>query len=156
MKLISPEEVLYRCKKVSSAYEFDHIGGKKLTDAMIEFCIKEKGVGLAAPQIGFYYKFFVAFDTKKRKWKLFVNPEYFNKDEETVESEESCLTYGIDKVFKIERYKRVFVKWQEPIYGELINFTKTLYGLQAIIFQHETDHINSITIATKGVEIIAR
>lgn len=156
MKLVTPEEVLYKCKKVSSTYEFEKLSGKKLADDMIEFCIKEKGVGLAAPQIGYYYKFFIALDIKKRKWKLFINPEYVSKDGEMIDSEESCLTYGIDKMFKIRRYKRVFVRWQESIYGELINFTKTLYGLQSIIFQHETDHINSETIATKGKEIIAR
>lgn len=156
MKLVSHKEVLYTCKKIGNIVEFESFVGKSLIKKMIDFCIDEHGVGLAAPQIGVYYRFFVAINLKSNKWNFFINPLYIAAGPVEVESIESCLTYGLEKFYKVKRFKKIKAVWFVTKDRKLIKKTKVMSSKQAILFQHETDHINSITIATSGEEIIER
>ena len=151
MELVSPKRALKLCKDVESQEE---IGGKKVVNEMIRLCIKENGIGLAAPQVGINYKFFVAYFQEYLEWRLFINPTYRPLAQQTVDSIEGCLTYGSENTYKVKRYTKILAEWKElDLKDGFTTKTIELSGISAIIFQHETDHINSITVAAKGEKI---
>jgi len=154
LELVSSKRALKLCKDVESAEVIKELGGKKLVNDMIKLCIKEDGIGLAAPQIGINYKFFVTYFQEFLSWRLFINPCYRPLNQQIVDSVEGCLTYGTDNTYKVKRYIKILAEWQEEDpYGDLIIKKLEMNGISAIIFQHETDHINSITVSAKGEKI---
>lgn len=118
---------------------------------MIQFCVEKGGIGLAAPQIGINKKFFI-WQFKQELFQLAFNPLYFPDGKKTISTIESCLTYGTDKQYYMKRYKRI----RAVYYGfsqkdkKLVKISKAMSGTEAIIFQHEMDHLKGKTIATEG------
>lgn len=118
------------------------------------FCYMNRGIGLAGPQIGINKKFFVAFSTTITEWKLYINPKYkpLNSDN-TIQDTEGCLTYGTDK-YLVTRYPKIIAEWQKITPdNELKTITRELEGLDAVVFQHETDHCEGVTIAMIGEKV---
>lgn len=101
------------------------------------------GVGLAAPQIGILKR---AFIIKSYKGFLrFANPQIV-KGENLISSIEGCLSIP-EKIFKVDRYENI-------VFKDEINDIHNIYGTLSIIFQHEYDHINGITLLQKGKLIL--
>jgi peptide deformylase len=98
---------------------------------------ERKGVawGVALNQIGIIKRGFVVYYNKKLKY--YINPEIIKYDGGTFMNEESCLS--LKGSYKVERYKSITVKDKR-------NGEQKLIGQEAIIFQHEYDHINGILI----------
>lgn len=154
LELALPKKALKLCKDVESTDTLKELGGKKLVNDMIKLCTKKDGIGLAAPQVGISYKFFVAYFQEFLDWRLFVNPTYRPLAQQMVDSVEGCLTYGTENTYKVKRYTKIFAEWkEEDIAGGFVTKKQEMTGISAIIFQHETDHINSITVAAKGDKI---
>ena len=119
---------------------------------MIEICRLNKGVGLAAPQVGIMKRFFICHDINFA-WKLFINPVYVG-DSSKYDTIEGCLTYGPNVHYTVQRYTKIRATWQEIAFdGELKNKSEIFENVIAQIFQHETDHVNGITIAMIGQKI---
>ncbi len=113
----------------------------KMTDIMIE----NKGVGLAAPQVGVPLRLFIiSIDGTRENIRVYINPTV--KPEGTlVENEEGCLSVpGI--YTKIKRYGRATVTAAD-LDGE--TFTEQAEGLYARALQHEFDHIEGVTIVNR-------
>ena len=117
---------------------------EKFEDDYIKLMLDEKGMGLAANQVGITKRFFAigheSFDTFK-KHAIIWNPQIKNFSEEKVADVEGCLSFkGI--LLKVERPKTVEVQY-ETTQGE----TKTakLDGMESKCFQHELDHLEGIT-----------
>ena len=127
-----------------------------LTKRMLKLLAEINGLGLAAPQIGIKKKFFVYWDSRDNVPHCCYNAKYYIGQGKAVWGER-CLTYG-QLVFAIKRYKSVQAVWWEydADKHELVKRTKRLRGLEAEIFQHETDHMYGETIATKGKLIIRK
>lgn len=109
-----------------------------LIDDMIETMYAEKGVGIAAPQIGIHKRIIIV-DTGDGA-HAFINPKISRKSIRKVESEEGCLSvpgvYGMvrrHKTCHLDAYTRD---------GRKISMK--LKGFPSIVFQHETDHLNGI------------
>jgi len=122
-----------------------------LTKRMLRFLTDINGIGLAAPQIGIEKRFFVYWDEMVNPHVIY-NPKFYPVERKKRERwVEKCLTYG-DQGYEIERYKYISAVWWEynPDKQELYKVTKRLRGLNAQVFQHETDHLNSKTLATEG------
>ena len=106
--------------------------------------IEEKGMGLAANQIGITKKFFAighdSFDTFKKS-AIIWNPRLISTSEEQVVDVEGCLSF-IGIWLKVERPKTVEVQY-ETREGET-RFAK-LDGMESKCFQHELDHLDGIT-----------
>jgi peptide deformylase len=113
--------------------------------SMIKLCLDQGGVGLAAPQVGIPLMFFVAIDMETKEWNLYINPEYSKISDELYEVNEACLTYGIENKYKVKRYHKIISKWEtiDPKELMLIEEQKMMFGLEAQIFQHETDHVGN-------------
>ena len=126
-------------READTVTEFDTPELHKLIEDMFESMYAAKGVGLAAPQIGFSRKIAV-IDTSNREdpgQKLvLINPTILKVDGKQ-EGEEGCLSIpGFRE--QVRRGKRVTVRAQNAL-GEW--FEKTGEDLLARAFLHETDHL---------------
>lgn len=126
-----------------------------LSQAMIEFVVKNGGVGLSAPQIGINKKLIV-WQGKENLFHIGFNPTYFNKDNKLINTIESCLSYPDEEYF-LEKKRRKYI---QAVYyainqnNKLIKIARPMRNEEAIIYQHEVNHINGITIAMIGKKII--
>ena len=117
---------------------------KKFESDMIRLMLDEKGMGLAANQIGITKRFFAighdSFDTFQ-KHAIIWNPQVINSSEEKVIDVEGCLSFK-DVFIKVERPKIIEVQY-ETTQGKT-RFAK-LDGMESKCFQHELDHLDGIT-----------
>ena len=118
--------------------EFD---GKlnELVENMFEPMLAEKGVGLAAPQIGQSLKLFVMDCSGGKELKdriAFINPT-INETKETQVGEEGCLSFP-DIYFQVER-PRIVTVTAFDVNGK--EFTMDVEDLAARCVLHETDHL---------------
>ena len=111
---------------------------------MIKVMLEEKGMGLAANQIGITKRFFAighsSFDTFKNH-AIIWNPQVINFSEEKIIDVEGCLSFK-DVFVKVERPKTIEVQY-ETTQGKT-EFAK-LDGMESKCFQHELDHLDGIT-----------
>jgi peptide deformylase len=117
---------------------------EKFENDMIRLMLDEKGMGLAANQIGITKRFFAigheSFDTFQ-KHAIIWNPQVIDASEEKVIDVEGCLSFK-DIFVKVERPKTVEVQY-ETTQGKT-RFAK-LDGMESKCFQHELDHLEGIT-----------
>ena len=116
---------------------------------MMDMVEEQKGVGLAAPQVGIPLRFFVMKEVKNHRdpgipHKM-INPKIVSKSEKTCIIEEGCLSVlGPDDLpiyADVERSEAVTVKWtDEHGRGQEREFS----GFPARIIQHEIDHLDGI------------
>jgi peptide deformylase len=104
----------------------------------------QKGMGLAANQIGITKRFFAigheSFDTFKKS-AIIWNPQVIKFSKEKVIDVEGCLSFK-DIFVKVERPKEIEVQY-ETTQGKT-RFAK-LDGMESKCFQHELDHLDGIT-----------
>jgi len=117
---------------------------EKFESDMVKLMLDERGMGLAANQIGITKRFFAighdSFDTFQ-KHAIIWNPQVINSSEEKVIDIEGCLSFK--NVFvKVERPKVIEVQY-ETTQGKT-RFAK-LDGMESKCFQHELDHLDGIT-----------
>lgn len=109
--------------------------------------IKGIGVGLAANQIGLPMKFAVIMIKPNPSRPslvplpetAIVNPKIIRYSREKQSGWEGCLSGALDRFF-VERAKWIDVTYIDGKTGKKVN--KRVDGFQAIVFQHEIDHLN--------------
>ncbi len=114
---------------------------EKMTDIMLE----NKGMGLAAPQVGLGLRLFIiSLDGSREKVRAYINPTVIPAGpQESVE--EGCLS--VPGVYtRIRRYQTCEVSATD-LQGT--SFTEQAEGLYARCLQHEYDHIEGITIVNR-------
>lgn len=111
----------------------------------MEDMIRETGLGLAGPQIGMPKKFFIAKDVQTGKFHTYFNARYIKDNGSRVRMEEGCLSYPTEGNHIVKRFKSIKMFYQQLEDGKLIDKVKKFRGDQAIIFQHECDHIGNGT-----------
>lgn len=118
---------------------------QRFVEKMTEIMLKNKGVGLAAPQVGVSLRLFIiSLDGTAENVRVYVNPTVTPIGElDTIE--EGCLS--VPGVYtKIPRYKRCEVTATALDGNE---FTEQADGLYSRALQHEYDHIEGITIVNR-------
>jgi peptide deformylase len=140
-----PRELLYygdpalrKMAAPADAFDGDLAG---LVNDLFEIMYREKGVGLAAPQLGESTRVFVVDveDDEGRTKLAFVNPVITRREGEMV-GEEGCLSipgYRED----VKRAARIEVEAKDET-GR--SFSLTAEGLLARAIQHELDHLDGI------------
>jgi len=116
---------------------------KALIDQMFATLTLHEGIGLAAPQIGVFKRVAIVHlpRTYEEPWMVIVNPsviEGIGKSKVT----EGCLSLpgeGINA--RVQRFASVIVSYQD-MQGETCK--DSLDGLEALVFQHEADHLNGM------------
>ncbi len=125
-------------KKASSVSKIT-LETRELVSQMTNIMHENKGVGLAAPQIGISERIIIA-DIGKGHFAI-INPEIRTKEGGDVE-EEGCLSIpGI--IVEVKRAQRILVSGLD-IHGEIIKIKAS--HLMARVLQHEIDHLNGILI----------
>jgi peptide deformylase len=150
--LIYPNEVLRR-----KTQELVKIDGKikkeiKELEKMLEN--GESAAGLAAPQIGISKRFF-GIKQSNGKVEIYINPKLLKifgervypkmigKDKKQEDFLEGCLSFP-NYFGTVKRYLKIEVEWQEWNGEKFITKRKVLEGFSAIVWQHESDHLEGV------------
>ena len=124
----------------------DNDFGDELNAHMTEMLDKMRdlgGVGLAGIQVGDSRRILVA--ELSGGPAFMVNPTVKNNSEDLVTFEEGCLSlpgFTLD----VERNEDISVEYKTPM-GESV--TADLFGADAVIVQHEIDHLNGKTLLNR-------
>lgn len=130
---------------------------RQLLDDMAETMYAAPGVGLAAPQVGVSERIIVAAvpirdgvakeedgdeeEGAKAFLTQIVNPVIVER-EGTLVYDEGCLSVP-DLVFEVDRANRIVIEGLDRN-GEPMRFVAE--GFYAVVFQHEIDHLDGITL----------
>lgn len=114
----------------------------KLCSTLLEQ-VKGQRLGLAAPQIGINLRVFVF------NGKVAFNPDWNPVKVGSVMMQEGCYSVP-NQIYVVERAKYGWAKWYDQ-YGEF--HEKKLTGIDAIIFQHELDHLNGKCLPDIGEKL---
>lgn len=123
MNLVHPDHPILRAKAIAyPAVKF------QLLHEMATLMLKSKGIGLAAPQVGFQERVFLTAwgDTGI---SVFHNPNPTAVSPETAVMDEGCLSLP-----------GIVVAVPRPVWIELDGRRYT--GMKARVIQHELDHLN--------------
>jgi len=116
-------------------------------DKLIRTMHVEDGIGIASPQVGINKRIFIAHI--KHQDMAFINPVITKSSEATVETEEGCLSvpgvYG-----HVTRPKRVTITAIDR-HGRKMEFD--LKNIEAVIVQHELDHLDGVLFVDKMTEV---
>ncbi len=140
----APDPIL----RVKSNY-ISEIGNSelKLLDDMIDTMYAAPGVGLSAIQVG-VAKRMIVIDTSKNSVisniKM-INPEIIWESDESQSNEEGCLSFP-DQYVEILRSKEIKVKY---ISENKESKTSNFKGFEAVIIQHEIDHLDGNLLIDK-------
>ena len=111
--------------------------------------LKGKAIGLAGPQLGINRRIF-AMETRKGTWKVCVNPEIDEYKGKAIRKGESCLSIPKHQyeTRRAESLEVSYIKLQSWAPGSQEYITEFAYltGQEAIIFQHEYDHLEGLLI----------
>jgi len=134
-----------RLKTKSSPIEKVDDGVKKLAADMLETMYHERGIGLAAVQVGVLKRMLVADVTWREEegpgeQYVLINPEILESAPEEKEYKEGCLSFP-DQFAEVTRPAGVRVRYTN-LKGE--QKEETFEGLLATCVQHEIDHLNGI------------
>ncbi|MFA6429007.1 MAG: peptide deformylase [Patescibacteria group bacterium] len=119
-------------------------------DELAATMLVSHGVGIASPQVGKNIRAIVINVADKDEW--FINPEIIKTSDAMVESEEGCLSvpgeWGI-----VNRHKKVtfqaLTRHGRRVQGEA-------KGMQAIVLQHEIDHLDGILFIDKAIRMLKK
>lgn len=122
---------------------------KQLIVALKTTVAAEKGVGIAAPQVGKSIRLFIMCSAPSERYPsapllapcVIINPEIIETSHQQELAWEGCLSVKGKRALVL-RYSSIEVKYIDE-HGTKHN--KTLNGFLARIFQHELDHLDGIT-----------
>ena len=135
--------------QVSEPWDFEKDqGAHDLEKKMIDFMLENKGIGLAANQIGIAKRVFVmgsySIPGFPEPFAVF-NPQILETSEEEILDTEGCLSFP-DLYLKVNR-----PAWVRASYQDSKGNTHEIKidGYLAKCFQHELDHLNGICFVDK-------
>ena len=123
---------------------------KTLIEDMKDTLTREKGVGLAAPQVGVLRRVFIVdfSETDEHEYIEFINPEILKTKGKNTDYQEGCLSFP-GRLFVVERPDYVKIRAYN-VNGEC--FEMELDDFMARAIMHENDHLNGVVIPQIGKE----
>lgn len=122
---------------------------QRLSD-MAETMYAAPGVGLAGPQVGDSRRIIVIDpgedDERGSRLHKMVNPRITRRSRDTITWGETCLSVPEFEV-DVRRSRVVDVTWREPLDGAAR--TATFSDYEAVVVQHELDHLEGIVLLDK-------
>ena len=120
---------------------------QKLLDDMTETMAFEGGIGIAGVQVEAHKRVFIGILDDKPH--AFINPEIVKTSLCKMNSEEGCLSipgvWGI-----VRRHRQIVVKYLDR---DGKKQKRKLRGLEGIVVQHETDHLDGILFTDKVIKL---
>lgn len=140
MKIVSyPDKILSQVSESVGPENMDTILG--IVNGMIAVLRKSRGIGLAAPQVGISKRIIVWTDKDRDEFYVAVNPVIVSSRGK-IKIQESCLSLpSIRREVKRRRVIKVVA-----LNEDARRVTFDLANTDAVIVQHEIDHLNGITI----------
>ncbi|MDC9823245.1 peptide deformylase [Devosia sp. ZB163] len=138
--LILPDE---RLRAIAEPIEKIDDEVKQLAKDMLETMYDAPGIGLAAPQIGELRRIVVMDLAKEGDAPdpiVMVNPEILKYSDETVVTEEGCLSIP-ELYYDVERPAEVTVRYTD-LDGKVVE--RDAADRLAICIQHEIDHLDGV------------
>lgn len=108
------------------------------------------GIGIAAPQIGINRNIIWVqrFDKEGEPFELYINPKITWRSELLRKGKEGCLSIP-DITGDVLRNYTIKLTYQDKTGKQ---FEELIEGFTAVIFQHETDHLNGILFTDRMKE----
>ena len=139
-----PDDFLRQKARAVKDFKDPHVSG--LVSQMIKTMEKEKGVGLAAPQVGSDLRICLA--RVDNTLFALINPEIKAYSRKKEIFEEGCLSFP-GKFFSVERPVKVKIKARD-VNGKKIKIKAD--GLLARVLQHEIDHLDGILVIDRALK----
>ena len=148
-KLVPQDDPILSSKTKHFDFDDPPMDATELFENLKETMIKNKGLGLAAPQCGLPYNAFVMGDPNNPDTIFSVfNPKIVNQ-EGMVEMEEGCLTFS-GLFIKVKRPAVIRVRFSgHDGYVDTTDFS----GYTARVFQHEYDHLQGVTFMNRASKL---
>ena len=112
----------------------------------------DRGVAIAAPQIGISKRIFVVapkvFENEATE-TVYINPKISKKSKSQEYMDEGCLSCG-SWYGQVERKLQVTLEYQDSTGKKK---RRGAGGLLAHIFQHEVDHLDGILFVSKAINL---
>ncbi|MEI6672427.1 MAG: peptide deformylase [bacterium] len=138
----------------------------EINQDLIVFCHKlmvlmyqNKGVGLAAPQVGENIRVIATSQREKKKTKdkflgetIMINPKITEKSKEMILREEACISLP-NCTGMVRRHHTITVEFLD-LKGK--KQTKKYKEFNAVIIQHEIDHLDGVLFMDKIEKIIKK
>jgi peptide deformylase len=147
MKLVKfPDDIL---KKTMPEFDFNGpLNPKVIEKEMTELMVQERGIGLAANQVGLEARVIAIFprdtDMEMGPFAMF-NPEIMEVSEEEITGIEGCLSFP-DLVLPIKRPRMVVAQYLDSEQNICIIELK---DTDARCFLHEMEHLNGVCFIDK-------
>lgn len=123
---------------------------------LIVLMYQNKGVGLAAPQVGENIRIIATSQRDKKKTKdkflgetIMINPKIVEKSKETILREEACISLP-NCTGMVKRHQAITVEFLD-LKGKKQN--KKYKEFNAVIIQHEIDHLDGVLFIDKIVKV---
>lgn len=136
MEILTNENKILRQKAKRVCKIDDQI--RTICVSMTNTMLKMNGVGLSGNQVGILKRIIIILHQNEPM--ILINPEIVNYSEETILSDEGCLSIPETFVPK-KRYKTVTVKYRDTKGKPHL---EKYHDLSARIIQHEIDHLDGI------------
>jgi peptide deformylase len=127
---------------------------RELVQDMLDTMYKNDGIGLAACQIGVLksiitYDVEVLEENKKKKSNVLINPKIIYTSKSKFEVEEGCLSFP--NIFeKVLRFEKIKVEYTNLDGKKKI---KSAEDMEAIVIQHELDHLDGVVFLDRSKEL---
>ena len=140
MKIIlHPNKILSRIAEPVGPEKMDEVKG--IVNGMITVMRRNRGLGLAAPQIGISKRIIVWTDQDREKFYVAINPIIVSSRGK-IKISEGCLS--LPNIHRSVNRRRVIKV--AALDEDARRVTFDLANTDAVIVQHEIDHLNGITI----------
>ncbi|MBQ9660187.1 MAG: peptide deformylase [Bacteroidales bacterium] len=115
---------------------------------------QQGGVGIAAPQVGILRRIAAIqrLDREGEPFVVYPNLRVLEHLGDTVRGPEGCLSIPGRRGI-VPRSEGVIISWTDP--QTLQTVTEEVHGFTAIIFQHETDHLDGILYTDRADTVFA-
>ena len=109
---------------------------------------EQDGVGIAGPQVGLLRRIVAVqrFDKEGEPFEVYPNIRVIKTRGEMVAGGEGCLSVP-NRRGEVLRYQDIDISYTSPY--TLKDTVETVIGFTAVIFQHETDHLDGVLYIDK-------
>ena len=118
---------------------------------------EQDGVGIAGPQVGVSRRVVAVqrFDKEGEPFEVYPGIRITALRGETVEGPEGCLSIpGLRGM--VPRYRDIDITYKIVRDGAVRDTTERVEGFTAVIFQHETDHLDGVLYTDRAVAVSPR
>lgn len=157
--VLVPHKILYKKAKPVKIIDGSVRAIIKSMEATLNVQKDPMGVGLAAPQVGLDLAIFLMKPTPKSPVMAVINPKILetvyepsenqqNEEEDEETQLEGCLS--IPKIWApVKRAQKIHLEYQN-IEGQKVD--AWFEDFDAVIIQHEVDHLNGVLFTQRAVE----